>query len=85
MLLVNGRRISGFRELRDIPTEANERVEILPEEVALKYGYSAEDFPVAHQEYLREISLPIYSKMSEDDVESVIEAVSDIVDTCRVE
>lgn len=50
-----------------------------------KYGYSAEDFPVAHQEYLREISLPIYSKMSADDVESVIEAVSDIVDTCRVE
>ena len=41
MLLLNGQRISGFRELRDIPTEAIERVEILPEEVALKYGYSA--------------------------------------------
>jgi len=40
VLLLNGRRISGFRELRDIPTEAIERVEILPEEVALKYGYS---------------------------------------------
>ncbi|HEX4800033.1 MAG TPA: TonB-dependent receptor, partial [Sphingomicrobium sp.] len=31
-----------FRELRDIPTEAIERVEILPEEVALKYGYAAD-------------------------------------------
>ena len=42
ILLLNGQRISGFRELRDIPTEAIQRVEILPEEVALKYGYRAE-------------------------------------------
>jgi hypothetical protein len=42
VLLVNGRRISGFRELRDIPPEAIERVDILPEEVALKYGYRAD-------------------------------------------
>ena len=42
VLLLNGQRISGFRELRDIPTEAIQRVEILPEEVALKYGYSAD-------------------------------------------
>src|SRR6478672_7277619 len=42
VLLLNGQRISGFRELRDIPTEAIVRVEILPEEVALKYGYAAE-------------------------------------------
>ncbi|MES2498014.1 MAG: TonB-dependent receptor [Pseudomonadota bacterium] len=40
--LLNGRRISGMREIRDIPTEAIERVDILPEEVALKYGYSAD-------------------------------------------
>lgn len=39
ILLLNGQRISGFREIRDIPTEAIQRVEILPEEVALKYGY----------------------------------------------
>lgn len=42
VLLLNGQRISGFRELRDVPTEAIERVEILPEEVALKYGYRAD-------------------------------------------
>jgi hypothetical protein len=40
--LLNGRRISGLREIRDIPAEAIERVDILPEEVALKYGYSAD-------------------------------------------
>jgi len=42
VILLNGQRISGFREVRDIPTEAIERVEILPEEVALKYGYRAD-------------------------------------------
>jgi hypothetical protein len=42
VLLLNGRRISGFRELRDVPPEAIERVDILPEEVALKYGYRAD-------------------------------------------
>jgi hypothetical protein len=42
ILLLNGQRVSSFREMRDIPTEAIERVEILPEEVALKYGYRAD-------------------------------------------
>jgi hypothetical protein len=39
--LLNGLRISGFSEIRDIPTEAIQRVDILPEEVALKYGFTA--------------------------------------------
>jgi hypothetical protein len=42
VVLLNGQRVSGFRELRDIPTEAIQRVEILPEEVALKYGFRAD-------------------------------------------
>ena len=43
------------------------------------YGYEAEDFPVAFQEYQREISLPIYSKMTDSDVEDVIDAVHDVL------
>lgn len=42
IVLLNGQRISGFREVRDLPPEAIERMEILPEEVALKYGYAAD-------------------------------------------
>lgn len=42
VVLLNGRRISGFREVRDLPTEAIMRVDILPEEAALAYGYSAD-------------------------------------------
>ncbi|MDP1913887.1 TonB-dependent receptor plug domain-containing protein [Brevundimonas sp.] len=42
VFLVNGRRISGFREIHGLPPEAIERMEILPEEVALEYGYRAD-------------------------------------------
>jgi hypothetical protein len=42
VFLVNGRRISGFQEIQGIPTEAIERTEILPEQVALQFGYRAE-------------------------------------------
>lgn len=43
------------------------------------YGYQPEDYPVAYREYLREISLPIYSKMTDQDVQDVIAAVREIV------
>ena len=39
IVLLNGQRISGFRELRDLPPEAIRQVQIFPEEVALKYGF----------------------------------------------
>lgn len=42
VILLNGRRIGSFSEIRDLPTEAILRVDILPEEVALTYGYSAD-------------------------------------------
>jgi iron complex outermembrane recepter protein len=42
VILVNGRRVSGFAEIRDLPAEAILRVEVLPEEAALRYGFSAD-------------------------------------------
>ncbi|WP_447761643.1 TonB-dependent receptor plug domain-containing protein [Sphingopyxis panaciterrae] len=41
VILVNGRRTSGFGAVRNIPPEAIAKVEIFPEEVALQYGYAA--------------------------------------------
>ena len=41
VMLVNGRRITGFREMQNIPPEAIRRMEVLPEEVALRFGYAA--------------------------------------------
>jgi hypothetical protein len=43
LILLNGRRVSSYRELRDIPIEAVSRVDILPEQVALKYGYPPDE------------------------------------------
>jgi hypothetical protein len=40
VILISGRR-SSMNEVRDLPTEAIERIDILPEEVALQYGYAA--------------------------------------------
>ncbi len=41
VVLINGKRVSGYAEIRNIPTDVVQRVDILPEEVALKYGYRA--------------------------------------------
>ena len=42
VVLLNGRRTSGFQEIRTIPFEAIERTEILPEEAGLAYGFGAD-------------------------------------------
>lgn len=42
VVLVNGQRIGSFREIRRFPPEAIERVEVYPEEVALRYGFRAD-------------------------------------------
>lgn len=39
VIMVNGQRITNFREMRNFPPEAIQRVEILPEETAQRYGY----------------------------------------------
>jgi hypothetical protein len=39
VVLLNGRRVSGFAEVANIPTEAIERLEVFPETVARKFGY----------------------------------------------
>jgi dTDP-4-amino-4,6-dideoxygalactose transaminase len=46
-----------------------------------KYGYQPEDLPVAHREYLRLVSLPLYPAMTEQDVQDVIEAVDATIST----
>ncbi len=45
-----------------------------------RYGYKPEQFPVAYEEYQRLISLPIFPRMTDRDVEDVIEAVAEIAE-----
>lgn len=42
VILVNGRRITGPQEIRDLPPDVISRVDVFDEQVALQYGYSAE-------------------------------------------
>jgi len=44
-----------------------------------KYGYKPEDFPVAYENYRRIISLPLHPRLSDRDVEDVVEAVTDVI------
>jgi dTDP-4-amino-4,6-dideoxygalactose transaminase len=48
------------------------------------YGCAPDDFPVSYEEYQRVISLPIYSKMSDEDVEDVVSSVARIVEQWRI-
>lgn len=48
-----------------------------------RYSYSHGDFPVSEDLYEREISLPIYPRMTEEDVQRVIAAVKDLVNKFR--
>ena len=41
IILLNGSRIANFSEIGGLPAEAIERIDVLPEEVALAYGYLA--------------------------------------------
>jgi dTDP-4-amino-4,6-dideoxygalactose transaminase len=47
------------------------------------YGYRPDDLPVAHREYLREVSLPIHSRMTEDDARYAARAVRRVVEEKR--
>ncbi len=44
-----------------------------------KYGYAPEDFPVAYREYQRLVSLPLSPRLTDEDVEAVIAAATEIV------
>jgi dTDP-4-amino-4,6-dideoxygalactose transaminase len=44
-----------------------------------KYGWQPHDFPVAYENYLRVVSLPLNPTLTELDVEDVIDAVQDVL------
>lgn len=47
------------------------------------YGWKPHDFPVAYDQFLRMCSLPLFSRMSDADVDHVIDAVLGIVAATR--
>ena len=55
VVLLNGLRISGMAEIRDIPTEAIRRIDVLPEEQSLLYGHAP------NQKVVNVVLLPQFS------------------------
>ncbi len=49
-----------------------------------RYGYSAEQFPVAEEIYQGLLSLPLYPKMTDEDANDVVAAVREIVALHRI-
>lgn len=48
-----------------------------------KYGFEPGDFPVAHANFQRLVSLPLHPRLSATDVQDVIDAVLDVVNKYR--
>lgn len=48
-----------------------------------KYGWAPECHPVSYTNYQRMLSLPLHPGLTDEDVDDVIEAVRDVVDTYR--
>jgi dTDP-4-amino-4,6-dideoxygalactose transaminase len=46
-----------------------------------KYGYAPDDFPVAHSRFQQLVSMPLHPRLSDADVDDVVDAVLDIVKT----
>lgn len=65
VMLVNGIRIGSFRELRSYPPESVAKVEVLPEEVAQRFGYPPDR---------RVVNIILKSKYSSGELELQIEA-----------
>jgi dTDP-4-amino-4,6-dideoxygalactose transaminase len=47
------------------------------------FGYEPYDFPAAYSSFAREVSLPLYPQMSDEDVHDVLEAVTTLLEHYR--
>ena len=65
---------------RNIGTSVHYRPLHMMSYYAEKYGYESAAFPVARDAFERMLSLPLHPRLSDDDVDDVIDAVLDLVE-----
>jgi iron complex outermembrane recepter protein len=70
VVLLNGRRISSLAEIRNLPPEAVSRVDVLPEEAALRFGYPA------HQKVINVVLQPSFASATVELEDRVTEAAT---------
>ena len=46
-------------------------------------GYQIDDYPIAHQKYQSEITLPVYFNLTDNQVQKIIESVKNAVKKIR--
>jgi hypothetical protein len=68
IVLVNGRRVSSINEVAKYPTEAIERVEVYPEEVATKYGFAANQ---------RVVNLVLFKRFTQRSVQGNVKVLTE--------
>lgn len=83
MLTINRNRFIEELKLRNIGSSVHFIPVHLHPYYRDKYGYKHEDFPIAYRNYQRIISLPLNLRLSDKDVDDVIEAVADIIEKYR--
>ncbi len=81
VVLLEGRRIAGFREIATIPSEAIARVDILPEEVALKYGYTADQkvMNIVLRQRFRALTFEVGDRIATDGGGNRLEGEADLL------
>ena len=67
---MNASQIQAFKLYQDVFNSRKHLLEMLEDR-----GYNIEDFPVAYDNYSREISLPIYPQLADDEVDYVCTAI----------
>ena len=78
------RRNEIISELAKYGIATNVHYKPLPMMTAYKnLGFDIKDFPNAYNQYKNEITLPLYSKLSDDDVEYIIEKLKDTLEELK--
>lgn len=79
--ITEGQRDAIMKEIFDLDVSVN--VHFIPVPAMSYYkklGYDMRDYPITYDNFRREISLPVYYDLSEDNVQTVIKAVISSVD-----
>jgi len=68
---------------RGVPLMSSVHPVLLSPEYQQAYSFVPETFPLARNEVLRQIGLPIHAMLTDEDVDGVVNALLEVTDACR--
>ena len=48
-----------------------------------KLGFDIKDYPNAYNQFINEVTLPLHTKLSNEDVEYIIKIFKEVLDECK--